>query len=107
MSLLAAILLALFVLPPPWGLAAVGVALAVEVGEAYLLLRWSQRRRAQVGAEALVGAEGIALEALEPQGQVRVRGEIWTARSIAGVPVGGCVRVAAVEGLTLVVEPCG
>jgi membrane protein implicated in regulation of membrane protease activity len=106
MSLLVAIVLALFFLPEPWGLVAVGVALAIEVGEAYVLLRWSQRRRAQVGAEALIDAEGIALETLEPEGQVRVAGEIWSARSSARVPAGGCVRVAAVDGLTLVVEPC-
>ncbi len=106
MSLLVAIVLALFVLPEPWGLVAVGAAVAVEVGEAYLFLRWSQRRRAQVGAEALVGAEGTALGALEPEGQVRVGGEIWSARSSVGIAAGGCVRVAAVDGLTLVVEPC-
>jgi membrane-bound serine protease (ClpP class) len=105
-SLLVAILLALFVLPAPWGLVAVAGALVVEIGEAAALIWWSKRRRAQVGAETLVGVEGVALDALEPEGQVRVGGEIWRARSALAVAAGGCVRVAAVEGLTLVVEPC-
>jgi membrane protein implicated in regulation of membrane protease activity len=106
-TLLVALLLALFVLPEPWGLVALLGALVVEVGEATLLVRWSRRRRAQVGAEALVGAEGVALGALQPEGQVRVGGEIWRARSEAPIAAGGCVRVRAVESLTLVVEPCG
>jgi membrane-bound serine protease (ClpP class) len=105
-TLLAAILLAVFVLPAPWGVVAVAVALVIEVGEAALFVWWSRRRRAAVGAEALVGEEGVALAPLDPEGQVRVFGEIWQARSSARVPAGGCVRVAAVERLTLLVEPC-
>jgi membrane-bound serine protease (ClpP class) len=105
-TLLLALLLALFVLPSPWGVVALLVALVVEVGEATGLVWWSRRRRAHVGAETLVGSEGVALGALEPDGQVRVGGEIWAARSEAPVAAGGCVRVKAVESLTLVVEPC-
>jgi membrane-bound serine protease (ClpP class) len=105
-TLLVALLLAIFVLPAPWGLVAVAASLVVEVGEAAAFVWWSRRRRAQVGAETLVGAEGVALGALEPDGQVRVGGEIWRARSSAPVPAGGRVRVTAVEALTLVVEPC-
>jgi membrane-bound ClpP family serine protease len=106
-TLLVALLLALFVLPSPWGVIALLVALVVELGEAGGLIWWSRRRRAHVGAEALVGAEGVALGALEPDGQVRVGGEIWRAHSETPVAPGGCVRVTAVEALTLVVEPCG
>jgi membrane protein implicated in regulation of membrane protease activity len=105
-ALVVAILLALLFLPAPWGVVAVSVALVVEVGEAALFVWWSRRRRAQVGAEALVGEEGIALARLDPEGQVRIVGEIWRARSSAPVAAGGCVRVAAVERLTLVVDPC-
>jgi membrane-bound serine protease (ClpP class) len=105
-ALLVAILLALFVLPAPWGIAVIGAALVFEVAEAAALVWWSKRRGAQVGSETLVGVEGVALGPLEPEGQVRVAGEIWSARSAIAVAAGGCVRVAAVEGLTLVVEPC-
>ena len=52
-----AILLAVFVLDEPVGLAIVGGG-AIEVGEAWLWWRWTHRRRPVVGAEALVGAVG-------------------------------------------------
>jgi membrane-bound serine protease (ClpP class) len=105
-TLLVAVLLAVFVLPSPWGVVAVAAAVVFEVGEAALFVWWSRRRRAQVGAEALVGEEGVALAPLEPEGQVRVVGEIWRARSSAPVAAGGCVRVVSVESLTLLVRPC-
>jgi membrane protein implicated in regulation of membrane protease activity len=105
-TLLVAILLAVFVLSPPWGAVAVALALVVELGEVVLFFRWSRLRRAAVGAEALVGEEGVALAPLDPEGQVRVFGEIWQARSSVPVAAGDCVRVAAVERLTLVVDPC-
>jgi membrane-bound serine protease (ClpP class) len=105
-ALLVAILLAVFVLPSSWGTVAVAVGVVIEVGETALFVWWSRRRRAQVGAETLVGEEGIALAPLDPEGQVRVGGEIWRARASAPVDAGGCVRVVSVESLTLVVDPC-
>jgi membrane-bound ClpP family serine protease len=105
-TLLVAIVLAVLVLPSPWGVVAVAVAVVFEVVEATLFVWWSRRRRAQVGTETLVGEEGIALALLDPEGQVRVVGEIWRARSSAPVAAGGCVRVVSVESLTLLVQPC-
>ena len=60
------------------------------------------------GADALIGARALATEALAPAGYVRVGPELWRARvapSRGPIPVGAQVRVRAVEGLTLVVEP--
>jgi membrane protein implicated in regulation of membrane protease activity len=99
-TLLVAILLALFVLPAPWGLAAVVAALAVELAEAALLLRWSRRRRSAVGTEALVGAEAEVVS----DTYVRVGGELWRARGLEGRSPGERVRVRAVNGLDLDVE---
>jgi membrane-bound serine protease (ClpP class) len=45
------------------------------------------------------------IEELAPDGRVRVHGEIWSARSPVRASVGQAVRVAEVDGLTLVVEP--
>jgi membrane protein implicated in regulation of membrane protease activity len=104
MALLVALLLALFVLPSPWGLAAVAVALLVEVAEAYLFIRFSRRRRAQVGAETLLGAAAEVVVPCRPKGQVRVRGELWRARCDDGADIGETVRVRELEGLTLLVE---
>jgi membrane-bound serine protease (ClpP class) len=78
---------------------------AIEVGEAWFWWRWTHRRRAVVGVEALVGAAGEVTEACRPEGWVRVRGELWRARCEAGADPGDRVRVRTVDGLTLVVEP--
>ncbi len=105
MALIAAIFLAVLVLPSPWGALAVAGGLVVEIGEAAFWVRISQRRRAQVGAEALVGAIARVVEPCRPEGSVRVHGELWRARCDEGADAGARVRVRAVEGLVLVVEP--
>jgi membrane-bound serine protease (ClpP class) len=69
-------------------------------------LAWRARRNKQMlGPEALLGAVGIAQQAIAPQGQILVHGELWLAESATPVSQGESVRVRAVEGLTLLVEP--
>ena len=66
------------------------------------------RRPASVGREAVVGAKGVALSDLDPNGQVHVQGENWTAvlaEGAAPIRKGGKVIVKSVQGLTLEVEP--
>jgi len=67
----------------------------------------SQRRPPVTGAEGLIGAEGRALSPIAPDaaGQVAVHGEIWHATSTSPIDPGRPVRVRAVSGLTLHVEP--
>ena len=84
-SLIVAILLALFFLPSPWGLVAVLGAACLEVVELWWGLRLA-RRRSSVGAQTLIGREAIVVRALDPEGQVAIDGERWTARSAAPVP---------------------
>lgn len=105
MLLAGAILLALFVLPSPWGVVTVVVALVVELAETGALLWWSKRRRAQVGAEVLLGRSAEVVVACRPVGQVRVEGELWRAYCEEGADPGDTVRVKAIDRLTLVVEP--
>ena len=100
MALVVAVLLAVFVLDGPWEWVAVAGGGAIEIGEAWFFLRWTKRRRPEVGVEALVGADG---EMTDP-GWVSVRGELWRARSDAPLHAGERVRVRAVDGLTLLVE---
>jgi membrane protein implicated in regulation of membrane protease activity len=102
---LIALLLAIFVLPSPWGLVAVVVAGVIDIAETGLFIWWSKRRRASVGVETLVGREGVAVGELWPYGQVKIGGEIWRARCDGGCDAGTKVVVQSVEGLTLVVSP--
>ncbi len=105
MLLVLAIVAAIFWLPSPWGVVAVAAAGVVETAESVLLIWWSKRRRAQVGAETLLGMHGIVVTPCRPNGQVRVQGELWTARCDAGAEPGDTVRIRAVDGLTLIVDP--
>jgi membrane protein implicated in regulation of membrane protease activity len=75
--------------------------MAVEIGEAAFWIRLSRRRRPTIGAEALVGAEGVATSDCRPEGRVRVGGELWRAVCLDGVGAGEAVVVESVAGLTL------
>jgi membrane protein implicated in regulation of membrane protease activity len=103
MVLVAAIVLAIFVLPAPWGIVAVAGALLVEAGEAWFWWRLSRRRRPAVGVETLVGARATVVSPCRPTGQVRVAGELWRAVCSQGADPGDSVRVVAVDGLALIV----
>ena len=58
--------------------------------------------------ETLVGREGMVIQDLDPRGVVQVAAEDWTADVVHGVlRRGERVRVVAVDGLRLKVEPAG
>ena len=101
MLLLGAILLAIFVLPSPWGIVAVVAGGLLDVSESVLLLKWSRRRRALTGVEALVGRTAM----VSSPTQVRVAGELWEAVSDVPLVVGQKVEVTEIDGLTLRVSP--
>lgn len=104
MFLIGMLALALFVLPAGWGIAAVLLGIVVEVAEVGFWIRFLKRYRIATGAEALVGVSALVIEACEPRGRVRLRGEIWHATCPAGAEVGEAVRVTGLHGLTLEVE---
>ncbi len=105
MLTIVAIVLALTVIPSPWGWVAVIVAGLIDVAETAFFVRWSKRRRASVGVETLVGRTAVVVRALTPRGQVKVDGEVWEARAEYDVLPGDEVVVRAVDGLLLEVEP--
>lgn len=66
----------------------------------------AQRAKPITGLEGMIGETGHAISELNPLGTVRMHGEIWRAQSPAGIiPEGKKVKVKAIEGLTLIVEP--
>ncbi|MGH7358905.1 MAG: NfeD family protein, partial [Candidatus Rokuibacteriota bacterium] len=65
----------------------------------------AQLSRPTTGAAGLLSEVGEVRTALDPEGEVFVRGELWTAvASGPGIGVGERVRVVGVEGLKLRVE---
>jgi membrane protein implicated in regulation of membrane protease activity len=118
MLTLIALVVAVLFLSSPWNVVVVVTAAIVDIVETGVLVWWSRRRRrlgpAAVGTEAIVGRMGVALTrldpgnlksgALDPVGQVRVDGEIWSARSAEPIDPGAAVTVRSVDGLVLEVE---
>ena len=107
MALVVAIVLALFVLPSPWGIVAVFLGVVVEVAEQVFWFRYQARRKVRTGVEGHIGERAEVTRALDPEGRVRFRGESWKARAPDRVPVGETVIVRGVEGLMLLVERGG
>jgi membrane protein implicated in regulation of membrane protease activity len=105
MLLVTAVVLMIFVVPTWLGVVLVAAALAAEIGELVLWRRFLDRIRVTTGAEGLIGATGEAITACDPDGSVRVRGEIWRARADPAAARGERVVVEAVDGLTLDVAP--
>ncbi|MGA3243426.1 MAG: nodulation protein NfeD [Bacteroidota bacterium] len=57
------------------------------------------------GSEGLLGETGEALTQLNPDGRVKVHGEIWNAVSVSGkIPKDARVKIVGLENLTLRVE---
>jgi membrane-bound serine protease (ClpP class) len=54
------------------------------------------------GREALLGTKGIATSDLSPNGQVRVKGEVWSAMAEdESIQQGDAVQITGIEGLRL------
>lgn len=105
MLIVGAFALALFVLPSPWGAVAIALAIVGEVAETYFWIRFLRRYRVRTGAEGLVGERAEVIAACNPEGRVRLRGELWRARSDRPLATGEKVTVTGVDGLTLEVAP--
>ncbi len=65
----------------------------------------SRRRPVVSGREGMIGAAAEALEDFDRNGAVFVHGERWNARSRSPVKRGERLRVVAIDGLLLEVEP--
>ncbi|MFZ9627938.1 MAG: NfeD family protein [Ilumatobacteraceae bacterium] len=60
-----------------------------------------------IGREWMVGADGTAIGAIDPEGVAEVNGARWRARTNRATPIaaGSALRVASIDGVTLEVEP--
>jgi membrane-bound serine protease (ClpP class) len=98
----------------PGGLALSWLTIALVVGGAVLLMvaGMASMLRARfstptIGREAMVGRMGEATTGIDPEGMVRLGGGLWRARTNRATPIttGDPVRVVAIDGLLLEVEP--
>jgi membrane-bound serine protease (ClpP class) len=86
---------------------AIGLTLPFALITVFLvsLVLKARANKVVTGAAGLIGTAGIAHTALAPSGKVFVHGEYWDAVAPRPVEAGARVRVTAVEGLLLRVEP--
>ena len=90
----------------PYGLIA-GVAAASAGFLIFVLgmLARSRRRAVVSGREEMLGATGEALDDIVSEGWARVHGEQWKVRTTRPLRRGQKLRVTAIQGLVLSVEP--
>jgi membrane-bound serine protease (ClpP class) len=86
---------------------AIGLALPFSAITIFLLTIAARARRNKVetGSEGMIGLSGTAITSLAPEGKVFVHGEYWNAISVRPAAAGVRVRVTAIDGLRLTVEP--
>jgi len=65
----------------------------------------ARRRKARMGADALIGSRGTAIEPLAPVGHILVEGEIWQAVASEPLPAGAPLTVVGHDHMLLRVEP--
>jgi membrane-bound serine protease (ClpP class) len=102
---------AIYAMPTDWftsfRIASLVVAVALGAFFAYAMAASLKAKRTQprLGDEEFVGQDGIAVTAVDPQGQVKVRGKIWQAQT-HGEPIrpGEPVTVLEKKRLLLTVE---
>ena len=87
-----------------------GIVAGAAIGSAALLLLVlaallrSRRRPVVTGDAALLDAQGDTVSWQNGEGRVRVKGEIWLARSDAALAAGSRVKIVGRDGLVLDVE---
>ncbi|MGH9473635.1 MAG: NfeD family protein [Terriglobales bacterium] len=97
--------------PVPQMRVGISMSLGVAVGFGLVTvllveLVWrAQRHRVVTGAQGMLGESGVAASALALDGTVLVHGERWHARAAVPIAAGTPIRVCAVDGLRLSVEP--
>lgn len=88
-------------------LTAVSISVPIGIIAVFLmtLVMRARKHRVATGTEAMVGEIGVARTAVAGDGKVFVHGELWNASSNGEIEQGRRVRVRAVDGLRVIVEP--
>jgi membrane-bound serine protease (ClpP class) len=103
-SLVISALLAFLFLDGPWRWVLIAASIVWEGIEIWIFLRW-RGVRSTTGHEAMIGMKGRAVTDCRPEGQARIKGQLWRVICRAGASRGDHVRVVAIDGITLTVEP--
>lgn len=88
-----------------WTALAVSIPFGLIVVFLTTLSLRARGQRVTTGQEGMIGEIGVARTELAPSGKVFVHGELWNAVARGDVAAGARVRVSAIDGLQLLVEP--
>jgi len=88
-----------------WTALAVSVPLGIITSFLMTVALRARRNKVTTGQEGLIAETGVVHTPFTPEGKIFIRGEIWNAVGDPNLKVGQRVRVTAVDGLTLHVEP--
>ena len=89
---------------PLWVLIIVMVAWAAYTITTYRMGSRALRRKPVHGLKTMLGSDGKVVSSLVPEGMVRIKGELWMAKSVSGrVDTGVEVTVMGQDGLKLIV----
>jgi membrane-bound serine protease (ClpP class) len=90
---------------PLWVLIVAMVVWAIYASISFWIGTRALGRKEMVGLATMIGGTGRVVSPLAPEGQVRIKGELWGARAIDGnVDVGEEVTVVGQDGLKLIVR---
>lgn len=93
---------------PTWIALAVGIiGMALTVFSGMPAMIRTRFATPTIGRDWMIGEMGEAATAVSPEGSVIIRGGLWRARANRATPIdsGDAVRVVAIDGLVLEVEP--
>ena len=90
---------------PFWILISVMVSWVIFTVTTYRMGSRALRRKPVHGLTAMLGSEGRVVSPLIPEGMVRIRGELWKAKSLSGrIDSGEKIAVIGQDGLKLTVR---
>ena len=88
-----------------WTALAVSIPLGIITSFLMTIALRARQNKVTTGQEGLIGETGVVHTPFTPEGKIFIRGEIWNAIGDPNLKAGQRVRVTAVDGLTLRVQP--
>jgi membrane-bound serine protease (ClpP class) len=90
---------------PVWVLVVVMAVWGVFAVVSFIFVTRVMRRQTIVGLPTMIGMAGKVRSPLSPDGQVMIKGELWTAKSIDGdIDIDEAVAVVGQDSLQLIVR---
>jgi membrane-bound ClpP family serine protease len=94
-----------FIPIPLWVVIAIPAGKFLKFLIVYPIVRQSVKQPLRSGIESLIGMRGLTVEAIDPEGYVNARGELWRAVSNdASIPAGAKVEVCGLDRTKLVLR---